>query len=377
MKNSRQVQGVDIRNSILVVDDEPSGFDVIETILFDEGYDLHYASSGSAALKRLETALPDLILLDVMMPEIDGVEVCRQVKSNPQWRHIPIIMVTALSSKVVLARCLETGADDFVDKPVNALELRARVRSMLRIKGQHDALQAALQFRQEMSDMLVHDLRNPLASVILSCAILQRTDLQDKQRHKVEQILYAGHQLQSMIDSLLLMAKLESGKIVLEQSTVDLCMLVRQAVADFQAIAASKQIELKVQISSACCLVEADAALLRRVLDNLLSNAIKFSPREGWVILQIDFPSDARVRLQVVDQGVGIKADQQQAIFERYGVGRIVKGVLQTGLGLAFCKLAVEAHQGKIFVEDNQPRGAIFVVELERNPECPEQYKKS
>ncbi len=354
---------MDKKNSILVVDDEPSGFDVIEGILFGEDYELHYASSGAAAIKRIETVPLDLILLDVMMPDMDGIEVCRWIKTSSA-QHIPVIMVTALSSKVVLARCLETGADDFIDKPINPLELRARVRSMLRIKKQHDALQASLQLRQDMSDMVIHDLRNPLTSIILSCAILKRTELQGMQHHKVEQILQAGQQLQSMIDSLLLMAKLEANKLVLERLSVDLCELAQQSLADFRAIALAKQIDLVSELPLQHQPVYVDIALLRRVLDNLLSNAIKFSSCGSQVTLKISFPSSQRARLEVADQGKGIKAELRQSIFDKYEVGDSVNGVAQMGLGLAFCKMAIEAHGGKIFVEENQPTGAILVVEI-------------
>ena len=127
--------------SVLVVDDEPDNFDVIETLLSDRDYQLHYAANGQEAIASLDTFNPDLILLDVMMPGIDGIEVCRLIKALSKWQAVPIIMVTALSSKSDLAHCLTTGADDFISKPVNGIELRSRVHSMLRIKQQYDDLQ--------------------------------------------------------------------------------------------------------------------------------------------------------------------------------------------------------------------------------------------
>ena len=391
-------------STILVVDDEPIGFDVIETILFNEEYELHYASSGAIALKRLENVLPDLILLDVMMPELDGIEVCRRIKTSACWRHIPIIMVTALSSKVVLSRCLELGADDFIDKPVNALELRARVRSMLRIKHQHDALQSLLQLRQDLTDMVVHDLRNPIASILLSSAVLKRTELQEKQQRKVEQIVQAGQRLQGLVDNLLLLAKLEAGEMRLERSPVDVCQLAGQAVADFQEIAASKHLTIETLLPDQSKVLALDGTLFRRVLDNLISNAIKFSPHNGQIKLEVEFPigvpkssdlnstvsdsvtvsdsgankiiesvtqatadpsaNTAEVRIRVIDQGIGVKPDLREAIFQKYKVGRLVGGESQTGIGLAFCKMAIEAHRGKIFVEENFPQGAVFVIEI-------------
>jgi diguanylate cyclase (GGDEF)-like protein len=130
--------------SILIVDDEPRNFDVIESLLNEYDYELNYASSGQEALESLEILEIDLILLDVMMPDMDGIEVCERIKAIPKYRPIPIIMVTALTTKEDLAQCLNAGADDFISKPLNALELRARVQSMLRIKQQYDALQISL-----------------------------------------------------------------------------------------------------------------------------------------------------------------------------------------------------------------------------------------
>lgn len=133
--------------SILLIDDEESIFEVIEGLLYREGYDLTYVDSGKEALNLIDDIQPDVILLDLMMPEMDGIETCKLIKSNERWRHIPIIMVTALSSKEDLARSLNAGADDFVSKPINSIELRARVRSMLRIKIQYDALSATQRLR--------------------------------------------------------------------------------------------------------------------------------------------------------------------------------------------------------------------------------------
>lgn len=133
--------------SILIIDDEESIFEVIEGLLYREGYNLSYVNSGQTALEQIDDIQPDVILLDLMMPQMDGIETCQHLKSNERWCHIPIIMVTALSSKEDLARCLNAGADDFLSKPINSIELRARVRSMLRIKLQYDALVANQRLR--------------------------------------------------------------------------------------------------------------------------------------------------------------------------------------------------------------------------------------
>ena len=129
-------------STVLVIDDEPDNFDVIETLLNAQDYHLHYANTGEGAIAVLDQLQPDLILLDLMMPGMDGIEVCHRLKALPKWAAIPIIMVTSLTTKKDLARCLEAGADDFISKPVNSLELTARVRSMLRIREQYKQLQS-------------------------------------------------------------------------------------------------------------------------------------------------------------------------------------------------------------------------------------------
>ncbi|WP_066423590.1 response regulator [Anabaena sp. 4-3] len=350
---------------ILVVDDEPDNFDVIETLLFHEGYNLNYAANGQRAIERLAKFQPDVILLDVMMPDVDGIEVCKRIKSNPQWRHIPIIMVTALTAKEDVAKCLAAGADDFISKPVNGLELRARVHSMLRIKQQHDQLQALLQFREDMVNMMLHDMRNPLTSIILATEILKLPDFPAaKQQNKIEQIVSSVQQLQSLIDHQLLMAKLESGKMVLNLTKNNICDICLSVLASFEAIASQKNLQLISQLSASEIQINLDAAIFRRVLDNLVSNAIKFSPKNSQVVLRANQSGAGGVTIQVADFGSGVRDDLKQSIFEKYEVGKQIPEVSQLGLGLAFCKMAIEAHGGTITVENNQPQGAVFTVFL-------------
>jgi two-component system, sensor histidine kinase and response regulator len=154
--------------AILIVDDQPENFEVIEALLEGTNYNLHYASSGRVAIDFLDKFDPDLILLDVMMPEVNGIEVCKQIKANSRWQAVPIIMVTSLGSKEDLASCLTAGADDFLSKPVNGIELRARVHSMLRIKKQHDRIEALLKLQRNSINSLknsLHELNSDLAII--------------------------------------------------------------------------------------------------------------------------------------------------------------------------------------------------------------------
>lgn len=352
------------QHSILIIDDEPDNFDVIETLLDGENYELHYAPTGQQAIDYLDSFQPDVILLDVMMPDLDGMEVCRRLKSDPQWQVVPIIMVTALTAKEDLAKCMAAGADDFISKPVNGVELRARVNSMLRIKQQYDKLQTLLNLREDMVNMIVHDLRNPLTSIIVSNEILRFPGLSaEKHEQKTHKIVLAAQQMQSLIDSLLIMAKLESGRMVLNLTEVDLCGLCISALAGVEAIAQHKNLHLVSELPSPGSMVKVDLPIFRRVLDNLLSNAIKFSPSNAQVTLRAEYLATG-TKLQVVDSGLGIPQKLRQSIFEKYEIGTRMPEISQIGLGLAFCKMAIEAHHGTISVEDNRPKGSIFTVFL-------------
>jgi signal transduction histidine kinase len=355
---------------ILIVDDEPSARDTLEALLFAEGYDLASTASGQEVLDRLGGFAPDVILLDVMMPGMDGFEVCQRLKAEERWRHIPIILVTALDSKRDLARGLDAGADDFVHKPVNGIELRARVRSMLRIKKQYDELEATLRLREDLSNLVVHDLRNPLASIMLFGALLKRSLTTPQDLERLDKLLTAGRRLESLVNDLLIMAKTQADKLVLNRTLVDANQLVSAALENHYALAQFKGIELSAELAEQSHPLPLDENLFQRVLDNLLSNAIKFSPNDSAITLRVAYAATPtsqkpRARIQVIDQGPGIAAADRERIFDPFEIIEMKKkGVAQTGLGLAFAKMVVDAHGGRISVAANQPQGSIFTVEI-------------
>ena len=362
---------------VLVIDDEPSNFDVIEILLFNEGYDLHYEDNGEAAIASLTEINPDIILLDVMMPDVDGIEICQLIKKIPQWHHIPIIIVTALSDKEDLARCLNAGADDFVSKPINSVELRARVRSMLRIKTQYDQIQDTMHLREEMMQTIVHDLRNPLIGIMLGCDSLKSLNTDERNEKRIDQIRKTIEQMRLLVDDILTIGRIEAKKLILNLHKIDITKIARSAIADFEPLISNRNIELVSKFPTNPVYISGDNHLIRRVIDNLLDNAIKFSPQQSSIILSIEcLPQNSHhqdlVKIQVIDHGIGVSPQQKQVIFEKYEIGNIVTGISQIGLGLSFCKMAIEAHQGEIAVTNNQPKGAIFTILLNHfqpNPE--------
>ena len=203
--------------TILIVDDQEINRQVIAELLTQPGYHLVLAGSGAEALEIVAEWKLDLILLDVMMPGMDGFEVCQRLKSNPQWQHIPIILVTALDRTEDLVQGFESGADDFIAKPFKRLELQARVRSMLRLKEHYDRLEAqkvqleeVLQLRKDMTNMLVHDMKTPLTAVIAYSGLLLRDSVLSAQNQQhIQAIQQEAEQLNNLANDLLRRAKAE------------------------------------------------------------------------------------------------------------------------------------------------------------------------
>lgn len=338
----------------------------MEILLLREGYELSFATDGYEALAHLDEETPDVILLDVMMPGMDGFELCERLRRNPKWDSLPIIMVTALDSKQELARGLDAGADDFLHKPYNGLELRARVRSMMRIKQRHDELEASLKLRQDLSNMIVHDIRSPLSSIMIYCDLME-AEL-GGEFEALDTIRGEASRLSGFLTDMLMMAKMEHGRLKLARTPTDINQLATASAASFQPMAGLKEINIMLQLPHETKQLAVDANLMRRVLDNLLSNALKFSPTGSTITLQVEYPphsSDKQVVICVADEGPGVPEKHQETIFDKFQiVASKRRDVSQVGLGLAFCKMVVDAHNGRIFVEPNTPQGALFTVEI-------------
>ncbi|MEM6502184.1 MAG: hybrid sensor histidine kinase/response regulator [Cyanobacteria bacterium P01_C01_bin.89] len=363
--------GTGSKPRLLLVDDLEVNLAVLEALLLEEDYDLDTALNGKDALRKVEENAPDLILLDIMMPGINGLEMCRYLKGNPNNQHIPILMVTALDTKQDLAEALNAGADDFISKPVEGIELRARVRSLLRVKTQHDALMKSLQvqqkmlkLREDMANMLVHDLRNPLNAIAVACDLLEDSELDRGQRTCVDLINKGYQNLYTMIDDLLIMGKIDSGNLVLDSESVNIEQLVKDSISEFTGVAKQRNIIVELQPASyQDPYLKVDRKLIRRLVDNLISNAIKFSPNGSPVYINLLQGSD-HCKIEVSDHGIGVPQHLRQQIFEKYEVGNVVKNVKQVGLGLSFCKAVADSHGGHISVRENNPQGAIFSLEL-------------
>ncbi len=356
-------------SKIWIIDDELSMRKLLEWMLNKEDYEITLLANGKQLFEKLNETMPDLILLDLTMPGIDGFEICRHLKTNQQFQHIPIILITVSDSQKVLTQGIEAGADDFLQKPVSRQELGARVRSMLRIKRQYDELQADIQMREELSNMIVHDMSSPIISVLLHATLMEKKTSDTGQLKHLEMIRMAADRLNSFVNDMLTLAKMEESRLSLDTSLVNVNQLVLEAEKHFSIIAQSQNVVLKIVLPHHALEMSLDPHLFRRVIANLLGNALQYSSNDTTVILRLSTrhsdDKNPHLRLQVIDQGPGIPLEYRDRIFEKFEVIDLKKkGITQIGLGLAFCKMVVDAHGGKIFVEPNHPQGSIFTVEV-------------
>lgn len=357
---------------ILVVDDDPRVQDTIAAQLYPEGYDLLFKSSGVEALKHIDELNPDVILLDLMMPGMNGFDVCSRLRHSDQYRRVPIIMVTALDDVDYLVTGLDTGADEFISKPVNGAELRARVRSMLRIKHQYDELDQALQMRELFSRMIVHDMRNPLSSILLYAQVMQRKlQLPPDQMNQVEMIQNEALRLGKLFDDMLILSRMQRGRLVLRQQAADLGTILSELTQKHLRSATSQNIQLLLEKSGGECTMVVDGALVQRMFDTLIGNAVKFTGAGSKVTVKLtmSYRGTAQcARLEVADEGPTVPSIMLDQLFIQLEQNDThYPDRPNTGIGLAFCRMVAEAHGGSISVRDNASGGAIFTVDL-----CPE-----
>ncbi len=352
---------------VLVVEDEEKSRRLMRDLLVAHGYQVSEAIDGEDALMQVAKQFPDCILLDVMMPRMDGFEVCRRLQADKRTVPIPVILVTALHDREDRIKGIAAGATDFITKPVDTPEMLLRVRNALRTKKLFDQRTALLRMREELSDMIVHDLRNPLLAITLCADGLGKRCTPSEVAHLAEAILGQTQLLDCFVNDLLAVSKMEQGHLTLHRAREDLVELGRASFHNLRVLAANKGIRLVLAAPDGACFAEVDKALFARLLDNLIANAVKFASDNSCVTLTFTPASDAGmpIRFTVEDEGPGIPLSYRETIFEKYGVVKMKnRDMPQIGLGLTFCRMAVEAHGGRITVDARQPHGSVFMIEL-------------
>lgn len=342
---------------ILAVDDIPDNLLLVQLALEQEGHHVVLAHNGETALRQIKLSPPSLILLDVMMPGMDGYEVTRRIREDKNIPFIPILLVTAREESS-LVEGLDAGADEFVRKPFQIDELQARVRSMLRLKETIDQ-------RENFVSCLTHDLRTPLVAANRMLDLIKQEafgNVTREQQEAIVNIISSNQNLLEMLNKLLETHHYELGQKILSFLPVDLAQLITDVVTELKPLTAEKEIELEANLSKVVP-VNGDRLELRRVLTNIIGNALKFTDK-GKVKVSLA-QNESEVIVQIEDTGIGISPQEQQTVFQRYHQGNHRRA--GKGLGLYLCQQIIYAHQGKLTVDSEVGKGSTFTLLLPKS----------
>ncbi|MGA7721520.1 MAG: hybrid sensor histidine kinase/response regulator [Ignavibacteriaceae bacterium] len=363
---------------ILLVDDTPANLQLLSGMLKEQGYKVRPVPSGKLALQVANIEPPDLILLDILMPEMNGYEVCEKLKADDKLKEIPVIFISALSETIDKVKGFLAGGVDYITKPFQFEEVHARVRTHLELRRQKQELKKSYEqlkelgsLRDGMTHMIAHDMRSPLSLMATIFQTLEKSETKhtsDKNRQMVHNGALSTAGLLQMVDSLLDINKLEAGHEELKLINCDLVEISKVILREYEYLRESRRFifDMKTFPVRVIC----DYNLISRVIRNLFMNALKFTPKDGAISITVesleedgsqsdDSPGkkeSARVTIQ--DTGQGIPAHYLGKVFNKFV--QVESREFSTGLGLTFCKLAVEAHGGHISVESEEGKGSTF-----------------
>ena len=353
---------------ILIVDDVTSNVLLLKILLTNEKFQVCTANCGNMCIEQAKAEKPDLILLDVMMPDISGFDTAVILKKDPELKEIPIIFLTALNSPADLVKGFQVGANDFLSKPFNKEELLARVMHQIAlvaakrlIQKQNRELLATINNRDKMYSVIAHDLRSPMASIRMVLNLVAATISPDVVGDEIYSLLDKANKesedVHDLLDNLLKWTKSQTGRLNVVLQDLDLNDIIPGVVDIFELIAANKKIKLVYTGTST--IVRADNDMLKTVVRNFLSNAIKFSPESSTIEITVSSDGDF-AKVSVRDHGVGIAADRIDTIFHKgettYGTG----GEEGSGLGLQLCQDFARKNGGDVMVESVEGQGSTF-----------------
>jgi len=354
---------------ILVVDDQPANIQVVGSALGKLGHEIIPASDGTTALRRLALRTPDLILLDLLMPEMDGCEVCRRVRAKAEWEDIPVIFLSAADDKELIVRAFEAGGIDYITKPFNQAELVSRVRTQLSWKFTRDQLKQLAEDKDELLGILAHDLKNHLGGMQMSAQLLserlgRRADADARSTQLADNIQQTSGQLLSFVKEFLANAAADH-RVALNPIVVSFSDAAATAVQQYEEAARRKHLKIKTELPTAGTSVLADPTTLDQALHNLLSNALKFSPPGKTIFIRVRSEL-GRVDCRIEDQGPGFTDEDKARMFLRYVrlSARPTGGEPSTGLGLSIVQKLVRAMKGDLICESTPGQGAAFTIRL-------------
>jgi len=384
-----------IQGMIMIVDDNPQNLHVLEKLLTENAYNVRPALSGTAALNAMKSILPDLILLDVRMPDPDGYEVCRRIRADENLRKIPVIFISAMDAVEDKIKGFEAGGLDYITKPFQKEEVLARVRTHLTLKKAEDVLkrsneeletlvrqrtaelvkakeraELANKARTEFLSNMSHEIRTPLNAIIGFTNLLDEMIQDKKQKDILAIIASAGNSLLLIMNDILDLARIETGRMYLHYGRVNLCNVFSQIEKIFAARAAEKKLNMTFSVSPKITEnILMDEVRLRQCLFNIVGNAVKFTAN-GYIRVSADTVVSAQdsekydLRICVEDSGIGIPMESHKKIFDPFQQhdGGITRKFGGTGIGLTIAKRMAEMMNGEISLQSEPGKGSTFTI---------------
>lgn len=363
---------------IFVVDDQEENLEFLGSLLRHNGYNVMVASDGMEAIELMQKKLPDLVLLDIMMPKMDGYEVCEKLKANNITKEIPVIFITAKIETEDIVKGFQVGGLDYVTKPFKHKELLMRIKTQIELKSSKDLIlkqnDKLIWLNKEKNGFLriaAHDLKNPLFTIkgfaqLINQKFKELSPLEIKEYSNY--ITDTADQCLQIIINLLDINKIEEGQLKLSYDDIKLDEIISKIMDSYTLKAKAKEINIRFENKSNNSYIKADGGKIVQVLSELISNAIKFSPFNKNIIISTYIPSDKKnsIRVEVKDEGPGLTPDDMSKLFTKFSKlsAQPTGDENSTGLGLSIVKYLVEAMGGNVWAESEENKGASFFVEF-------------
>lgn len=360
------------RQTVMIVDDILANIEILSESLGDD-YELFFATSGADALELIRADKPDLILLDIMMPGMDGFELCTILKGDPTTRDIPIIFVTAMIEEEQEIKGLELGAIDYLTKPISPHIVRARVKNHLELKRYRDLLEtlasAADRAKKEFLRSVSHELRTPLTPIIGMTDLVLNQEEDDNKRKYLGMVQKSALRLLGIVEDLIETSRLEGEGGAPENAPFQLKPFLDMLIMEAQALASAKGLEFRVQLDPALPeAVVSDQGMLHKVLGMLVGNAVKFTPagEVGFEVRPQEVAGEQMLQFSVSDTGVGIAPADLERIFSDFtqSDGSITRSFPGLGLGLTLARRMTELMDGSIWAESAPGGGSVFQLQI-------------
>ncbi|HEX4080070.1 MAG TPA: response regulator [Rhizomicrobium sp.] len=371
------------RMSILVVDDDVVVREFMSATLEDAGFVVATAEDGESALRLCTENRPDLVIADVLMPGMDGFELCQELRRRPETEYIPILVATGLDDVPSIVKAFDVGATDFINKPIKWVILNYRVQYMLRTSHVSHELRAnqarllsakeeaesANRMKSEFLANMSHELRTPLNAVIGFSSVMRQQAFGPMPERYVEYsklIEDSGTHLLTIINSILELARADANRLTLHEEEVAIADIVSLCESMIRPMAEKGGIDFLMEVEPGLPHVFADSTKLQQILINLLSNAVKFTPAQGSVRLTIGTDNTGGLTFRIADTGIGIPADKIEVALAPFGQvdSRLSRKYDGVGLGLPLTKCLVELHDGTMRIESECDRGTVVSVRL-------------